>query len=101
MDGNPYGYGIVYDEEGRKEYEGYQVNGVKVCFGVEYYSGLNQVKYRGCFFHDMHFGMGVLYDRKGSVEYDSCGSGIDPIQVSTIIVPSIITPRKSTFPTTR
>ena len=28
-------------------------------FGVEYYSDLNQVKYHVCFFHDMHFGMGV------------------------------------------
>ena len=55
----PHGYGTVYDEEGRKEYEGYQVNGSKACFGIEYYSDLNQVKYHGCFFHDMHFGMGV------------------------------------------
>ena len=29
VDGNPHGYGIVYDEEGRKEYEGYQVNGAR------------------------------------------------------------------------
>ena len=25
----PHGYGTVYDEEGRKEYEGYQVNGAR------------------------------------------------------------------------
>ena len=31
----------------------------QACFGVEYYSDLNQIKYHGCFFHDMHFGMGV------------------------------------------
>ena len=35
------------------------MNGAKACFGVEYYSDLNQVKYHVCFFHDMHFGMGV------------------------------------------
>ena len=29
VDGNPHGYGIVYNEEGRKEYEGYQVNGAR------------------------------------------------------------------------
>lgn len=29
VDGNPHGYGTVYDEEGRKEYEGYQVNGAR------------------------------------------------------------------------
>ncbi len=57
----------------------------QACFGVEYYSDLNQVKYHGCFFHDMHFGMGVWIierdlssimdwkrDRPYSGQYDHC-----------------------------
>ena len=69
-DGKPFGYGVVYDEEGRKEYEGFMVDGVKVCYGIEYYSDIEWVKYRGCFYEGKRFGRGVLYDRNGMIEYN-------------------------------
>ena len=69
-DGKPFGYGVVYDEEGRKEYEGFMVDGVKVCYGIEYYSDIEWVKYRGCFYEGKRFGKGVLYSRNGMIDYN-------------------------------
>jgi len=69
-DGKPFGYGVLYDEEGKKEYEGFMVDGVKVCYGIEYYSDIEWVKYRGCFYDGKRFGKGVLYDRSEMVDYD-------------------------------
>ena len=68
--GKPFGYGVLYDEEGREEYEGYMMNGLKTCYGIEYYSDIGKVKYDGCFCDDNRFGKGTLYDRNGSVDYE-------------------------------
>ena len=68
--GKPFGYGVLYDEEGKKEYEGFMVNGVKMGYGIEYSNDIERVIYEGCFCDDKRFGRGVLYDRNGLVEYD-------------------------------
>ena len=69
-DGKPFGYGVMYDEEGRKEYEGFMMNGVKSVKGVEYYSDIGRVKYDGCLYNDEYNGRGILYNRNRMVEYD-------------------------------
>ena len=69
-DKKPFGYGVIYDEEGRKEYEGFMKDGMKVCYGIEYYNDIGQVKYKGCYNSDNRFGIGILYNRNGEVEYD-------------------------------
>ena len=69
-DGKPFGYGVLYDEEGKKEYEGFMVNGVKMGYGIEYYSDIEWVKYRGCFYEGKRFGRGVLFGRNGIMEYN-------------------------------
>ena len=66
----PFGYGTLYDEEGRREYEGFMMDGIKACYGIEYYPDINLIKYDGCYYDDKRFGMGVLYDRKGVIEHD-------------------------------
>ena len=67
----PFGYGVLYDEEGRREYEGFIMNGMKTCYGMEYYRDIERVKYGGCFYNNYRFGKGTLYDRNGANE---CGS---------------------------
>ena len=69
-DGKPFGYGVLYDEEGKKEYEGFMVDGVKMGYGIEYYSDIERIEYEGCFYEGKRFGKGVLYDRNGMIEYD-------------------------------
>ena len=77
-DGKPFGYGELYDEEGKKEYEGFMVNGVKNCKGIEYYSDIGKVEYKGSFCDDKRFGRGVLYDRNGMIEYNGLWKNDEP-----------------------
>ena len=77
-DGKPFGYGVLYDEEGKKEYEGFMVDGVKNCKGIEYYSDIGKVEYKGSFCDDKRFGRGVLYDRNGLVEYNGLWKNDEP-----------------------
>ena len=69
-DEKPFGYGVLYDEEGRKEYEGFMMDGMRVCYGMEYNDDTERVRYIGCFYNDKRCGKGVLYDRNGTVDYD-------------------------------
>ena len=69
-DGKPFGYGVLYDEEGRKEYEGFMMDTHCMCYGREYYPDIGRVKYDGCYFEGKRFGKGTLYDRNGVIEYD-------------------------------
>ena len=68
--GKPFGYGVLFDEEGREEYEGFMMDGLKICYGVEYFSDIERVMYEGCFYDSSRFGKGILYDRNGIIEYD-------------------------------
>ena len=76
--GKPCGYGIVYDEEGRKEYEGFVIDGIRTCYGIEYYTDIGRVQYEGCYYIDSRFGKGVLYDRYGGIEYDGLWKDDEP-----------------------
>ena len=67
--GKPYGYGALYGEEGKKVYEGFMMNDVRIGYGIEFYDDIEKAKYDGCFFNDEYFGYGTLYDRHGIVEY--------------------------------
>lgn len=69
-DEKPFGYGILFDEEGKKEYEGFMMGSDRICCGREYYSDIDRVKYDGCYHSGIRFGTGILYDRSGSVEYE-------------------------------
>ena len=69
-DEKPFGYGVLYDEEGRKEYEGFMMDGVKMGYGIEYYNDIERIEYEGCFYEGKRFGKGVLYDRNGIIEYN-------------------------------
>ena len=70
MEGKPFGYGTLYDEEGRKEYEGFVLDGVKTGYGKEYYSDIGSLVFDGCYRNNRRFGKGVLYNRNGDVVFD-------------------------------
>ena len=103
--GKPFGYGVLYDEEGRKEYEGFMVDEIKTCYGIEFYSDLNQIKYVGNYWLDTHFGRGILFDRNGSLNYEGLWRNNKPFTESnhtviTNFTESIDIPKKS-FSTTQ
>ena len=66
----PFGYGVLYDERGNKQFEGFMVNDERVCWGIEYYSDLRAIKYKGAFCNDQKCGYGVLWNRTGTVEFE-------------------------------
>ena len=69
-DGNPFGYGILYNEEGLKEYEGFLYNGTKVCWGIDYYDDIEKEKFKGFYLFNTRYGRGVSQDRNEDVEFD-------------------------------
>ena len=81
-DGKPFGYGVLYDEEGRKEYEGFMFNESKTCYGIEYYSDIGNVKYDGCFCNGNRFGRGILYNRNGMIDHDGLWKNNKPYSSS-------------------
>ena len=70
MDGKPFGYGVLYNEEGRKEYEGFMMGEMKCLYGKEYYDDIERVEYAGCFFDGNRFGKGIEYDRNEVIVYN-------------------------------
>lgn len=45
--GQPYGWGVLYDKEGEKKYEGFRIGDVNVCYGTLYYSDIRTKEYQG------------------------------------------------------
>ena len=77
-DGKPFGWGILYNEDGLKEYEGFLLDTSRICYGKEYYPDICQIRYDGCYMSNRRFGEGILYDRKGEVEYDGLWKNDEP-----------------------
>ena len=70
LNGNPYGWGVLYDKRNRMVYEGFQINGVHVCYGRAYYADLSKIAYEGECCEGMRWGRGTQYNRNGKIVYD-------------------------------
>ena len=46
------------------------IEGVKRCYGLEYWNDLGIVKYEGCYYNGKKQGYGLLYDRRGDIEHE-------------------------------
>ena len=63
LNDQPYGWGVLYDSEKRKMYEGFRIGNVNVCYGTRYYSDIQKVEYEGEWCEGKRMGAGVMYDR--------------------------------------
>ena len=70
LNNQPYGWGVLYDSENRRAYEGFRIRGVNVCYGTQYYSDIQKVEYEGEWFEGKRWGRGVQYDRTGKIMFD-------------------------------
>ena len=70
LNDEPYGWGMLYDSENRRVYEGFRIGGVNVCYGIEYYADIGVIEYEGEWCDGKRWGRGVQYDRNGEVMYD-------------------------------
>ena len=70
LDNKPYGWGVLYDKEGERVYEGFRIGKVNVCCGIQYYPDIQKVEYEGEWFEGKRWGRGIQYDRKGNKVFD-------------------------------
>ena len=70
LNGNPYGWGVLYDKRNRMVYEGFQINGVHACYGRAYYADLSKIAYEGEWCEGMRWGRGIQYNRNGKTVFD-------------------------------
>ena len=70
LNNEPYGWGVLYDSENRRVYEGFRLKEVNVCYGRSYYSDIQKVEYEGEWCEGKRWGRGVQYYRSGSLLFD-------------------------------
>ena len=80
----PCGWGVLYDSEGEKAYEGFRIREVNVCHGTQYYSDIKKVEYEGEWFEGKQWGRGIQYDRSSKTVFD--GEWMDDEQLSKRVV---------------
>ena len=66
----PYGWGVLYDSESRRAYEGFRIGEVNVCYGRSYYPDVQKVEYEGGICEGKRWGRGIQYDRNGKTVFD-------------------------------
>ena len=86
LNGFPYGYGCIFNEENRIIYKGFMFEGKKVCFGSDYYGDLGTIEYVGDYYKNTRNGNGKLYDKKNECIYDGEWSNNSPLKERSIVV---------------
>ena len=84
LNNQPYGWGVLYDSENRRMYEGFRVGDVNVCYGRSYYPENQKVEYEGGICGGMRWGRGIQYDRNGSIVFE--GEWMNNEQLSKRVV---------------
>ena len=80
----PDGWGVLYDDEGEKRYEGFRFGIVNMFYGTLYYSDIQKIEYEGGWCGRKRWGRGILYDRNGKVVYD--GEWVNDTYLETRVV---------------
>ena len=70
LNDQPFGWGVLYDKENTRIYEGFRIGDLGVCYGTHYYSDIGVIEYEGELCEGKRWGRGVQYDRNGRVVYD-------------------------------
>ena len=84
LNGNPFGYGCIYNSENQLIYSGFIFEGLKVCYGTELYGDVGIVEYEGDFYKGMRYGNGKLYDKKNELIYEGEWYMNNPLETSSV-----------------
>ena len=84
LNGKPCGWGVLYDSENRRTYEGFRVGDVNVCYGRSYYPENQKVEYEGGICGGMRWGRGTQSDRQGNIVFK--GEWMNNEQLSKSVV---------------
>ena len=64
LNGEPYGFGCIYNKDNNLAYEGFIYKGMKVCYGCCHHADIEAIEYVGGFYMNKKHGYGKLYDKK-------------------------------------
>ena len=84
LNGSPFGYGRIYNSENQLIFKGFVFEGMKVCFGEEYYGDIGIVEYEGNYYKNDRFGYGRLYDKKNELVYEGEWYENHPLELMSI-----------------
>ena len=70
LNNEPYGWGVLYDSENSRMYEGFQIGKRNVCYGTRYYSDIQKPEYEGMINTGERWGRGIQYDRNGNTMFE-------------------------------
>ena len=70
LNGNPFGYGCIYNSENQLKYTGFMFEGMKVCYGIEMYEDVGIVEYEGGYYVNARCGYGKLYTNDNKLKYE-------------------------------
>ena len=90
LNGYPFGYGKIFNEDNNVVYEGFMYYGAKVCFGVEFYGDSDLVEFEGTFYQNKRFGYGKLYDKKKEVVYEGEWYNNNAVEKRRVIINNTI-----------
>ena len=85
LDNQPYGWGVLYDKEGEKAYEGFRIGKVNVCYGRSYYPDVQKVEYEGEIYEGKRWGRGIQFDRNGNTVFDGEWMDDERIEKSMVL----------------
>lgn len=67
---SPYGWGLLYDSNNNKAYEGFRLGNVNAGYGRSYYSEIGKKEYEGQICNGKRWGRGTQYDRNEHEVFD-------------------------------
>ena len=85
LNNQPYGWGVLYDNENRRVYEGFRVGDVNVCYGRSYYPENQKVEYEGGICRGMRWGRGIQYDRNGKTAFEGEWMNNEPLSKRVVV----------------
>ena len=85
LNNQPYGWGVYYDSENRRVYEGFRIRGVNVCYGKSYYPDLQKVEYEGEICEGKRWGRGIQYDRTGNTVFEGEWMNNEPLSKQVVL----------------
>ena len=80
----PFGWGVLYDKDNNVMYEGFRIENVNVCYGIQYYADIHKIEYEGEWCGGNRWGKGVHYDRNGNVTYSGEWINNNPLETKVI-----------------
>ena len=85
LQNEPYGWGVLYDSDGEKMYEGFQIGANHSCYGTQYYSDIQKVEYEGEWFEGKRWGRGVQYNRNGNTVFGGEWMNDEPVEKRVVL----------------